>query len=93
LRAANQSSTISAEAEDFQLIKSLYRDKHYGYAKDEAVHFLQKYPTSHYLAEITFLQAQTDVIEERFAEALKEYDSIIVTFPKSPFVQNALYYS
>ena len=93
IAAEEQVREISlAEEEDSKLIRNLFKDKRYQFAREEAGDYLQIYPKGLFRAEATFIQAQVFVIEKNYESALDRYAQIINNYPDSPFKEEALYY-
>ena len=91
--AEEQVKEISvAEAEDRKLIRNLFKDKRYQFAREEAGDYLTLYTEGLFRAEALFIQAQVFVVEKDYKSALDRYAQIIEKYPKSPFNEEALYY-
>ena len=82
----------TAEAEDSQLIRNLFKDKRYHFALDEAGDYLKNYTKGLFRAEALFIQAQVFVIDKNYKSALARYEQIIKKHQDSPFKEDALYY-
>ncbi len=82
----------SAEQEDMDFVRHLFKDKNYKFAGQEADSYLKKYPKGGFKAEIIFIQAQIDVVNEKYKSALKNYNLLIKQYPTSPFCEDSLYF-
>ncbi len=88
-----QKAATPFEKEDLVFIRNLFKDKFYKFARQEAEIFFDNYPDSALIPEIIFIQAQINVVDEVFEQALEQYDRIIIQYSDSSFVEDALYFS
>ena len=79
------------ETEDYRLVKHLFADKRYRFAKEEAESYLQKYPQGPFRAEMLFIQAQIEAVQGNLADAGDRYGRIVTDHRDSPLFEDALY--
>jgi len=73
------------EEQDYRVATGLFRDSLFQLAESELEAYLEKYPESLHRAEVMFLRAECFFFMERYNEALKYYDELLLNYPQSTF--------
>lgn len=90
-KAVKQLSTnLAAERKAYQSAFNTLKEGRYSQSIKEFKAFLSSYPTGEYADNATYWLAETYYVTRAFPEASGEFEKVIVSFPESPKVPDAL---